>query len=101
MITLTELENEALHRLGERLAAARLRRNDRQGDFAVRVGVSIPTYRKMEAGEPSVALGCWVRALRLLDQLDDVEKLLAPPASVFAQLEQQSTVTRRQRAPRR
>lgn len=101
MAALNTHESDSLRRLGQRLTATRLQRNDRQGDFAARLGVSIPTYRKMEAGDPTVTIGYWIRALRLLDRLGDVEKLLETPASIFAQLEQRATVLSRKRAPRR
>lgn len=101
MIAINSFEKAALQRLGARLAASRLLRKDRQGDFAARIGVSVPTYRKMEAGDPGVAIGFWLRALRLLGRLEDTEKLLAPAESIFAQLEQQTAAVRRKRAPRR
>lgn len=101
MVALNTHESDSLRRLGERLTVARLQRNDRQGDFAARLGVSIPTYRKMEAGDPTVTIGYWIRALRLLDRLGDVEKLLETPTSIFAQLEQRAIMLPRKRAPRR
>ena len=58
---------EALEKFGVRLKALRLRRNLSQGYLAGVVGVSLPTYRKIEQGDGTVefrhvarALGLWV-----------------------------------------
>ena len=73
-----------LQTLGARLRAERLRRNDTQAMFAARIGVSIPTVRKMECGDPSVVVGYWVIALDLLDRIGDLDAVLAPPEDLFA-----------------
>ena len=52
--------------LGQRLRLARLAREDCQQSFVFRIGVSVPTLRKMETGSPQVAIGTWVKALDLL-----------------------------------
>ncbi|WP_419616278.1 helix-turn-helix domain-containing protein, partial [Thiolapillus sp.] len=46
-----------LRELGERLRHRRLARRDRQSDMAARIGVSRPTYSKLENGDPGVAVG--------------------------------------------
>jgi transcriptional regulator with XRE-family HTH domain len=89
-----------LLRLGRRLRDARLRRNEPQREFAVRLGVSIPTLRKMETGDPSVSIGVWVEALDLLDRLSDIEQLLAIEPSLLEQYDQ-SKKKPRQRASRK
>jgi len=76
---------EKLRQLGRRLRDARLKRNEPQREFAARLGVSIPTLRKMETGDPSVSLGVWVEALDLLDRLSDIDHLLAFQQSLFEQ----------------
>jgi len=48
-----QIEDVKLQALGTRLREERLRRNETQALFAARVGVSVPTLRKMEAGDPS------------------------------------------------
>ena len=93
MFTITESEEAALRELGARLRTYRLDRDDSQAAFAARVGVSVPTYRKMEHGHASVPIGPWVRALRLVGRLDAVVDLL-PPLLL-------SDATERQRARRR
>jgi transcriptional regulator with XRE-family HTH domain len=88
-----------LSSLGERLRTARLTKGDSQSVFARRLGVSIPTLREMEQGAASVGIGAWVAALWTLSRLRELDGLLMPQESLFAQLERPRQV--RQRAPRR
>ena len=91
----------ALLALGSQLRRLRLERNDRQSDFAFRLGVSIPTLRKLEQGDPTVAIGTWVDAMWLLGRLDRLEKVLAPKTSLFDQWEKETKPRQRKRAPKR
>src|SRR5262245_10897122 len=59
--------------LGERLKLARLRRNLSTVLFAERMGVSRETLRRLEAGDPNIALGTYLRALRILGLDKDVD----------------------------
>ena len=79
MLSIIEKESQSITALGERLRIRRIDRGDTQAKFAARLGVSIPTYRGMERGDPGVALGHWVRALRLLDGLEAFGGLLPVP----------------------
>ena len=56
----------ALNELGARLRAERLARNEPQARFAARLGVSVPTLRRMEQGDPTAQIGHWLVALELL-----------------------------------
>lgn len=93
MLSLTEVEVRALNALGERLRRRRLAASEPQLRAATRIGVSLPTYRKLEQGDATAQIGAWVRALRLYGSLSDLELLL--PESLFER------DTQRQRAPRR
>lgn len=92
MVVATESEVEALQALGTRLRHRRLQAGEPQVRAASRVGVSLPTYRKLEQGDPSSQIGVWVRALRIYGALDDLQQLL--PESLFDE------AMDRQRAPR-
>ncbi len=92
MFSVTEDESEALAHLGARLRRRRLQAGEPQHRAACRVGVSLPTYRKLEQGDPGAQIGVWVRALRLYGGLDDLTLLF--PESLFA------AAAPRQRAPR-
>ena len=86
--------------LGSRLKGLRLARNDTMAVFAQRLGVSAGTLRAMEHGAATVQIGAWVKALWVLDHLDDLNGVLAQKASLL----QQARAPRariRQRASRR
>jgi len=84
-----------LKNLGTRLRNERLKRNETQGMFAARIGVSVPTLRKMESGDPTVLIGHWTAALGILDHASDIDSILALPDDLFAKYEQTKTPTRR------
>lgn len=73
----------ALGSLGERLRAERLARNEAQARFAARLGVSVPTLRRLEQGDASTQMGHWLAALDILGRLAEAEGLLAPRYSLF------------------
>lgn len=91
--------HEALVQLGARLRAQRLMRNEPQARFAARLGVSVPTLRRLEQGDASAQIGHWLAALELLGRLHEAEAWLAPQASLFAAAE--PAPPQRQRARRR
>ena len=71
--------------IGEHLRDARQRRfpGDDQQTFARRLGVSRETLRKMEHGNPGVALGRYLEAAELLDCLDGFRGLFEPARDLF------------------
>jgi len=89
-----------LQKLGVRLRSERLRRNEAQALFAARIGVSVPTLRKMEAGDSTVLIGYWATALELLDRVGDLDGILAETEDLFARYEMMKAPARR-RASRR
>lgn len=93
-------QRQHLLELGTRLKTLRLARNDTMAIFAQRLGVSAGTLRAMEHGTATVQIGAWVKALWVLDRLDDLNGVLAQKVSLL----EQSRVPRirsRQRASRR
>jgi len=56
-LRLSKPATEATNLLGASIRAARLRRNMTIREVAERVGVSMPTMRRVEAGDPTVAIG--------------------------------------------
>ena len=88
-----------LERLGARLRAQRLLRNEPQARFAARLGVSVPTLRRLEQGDASAQVGHWLAALEVLGRLHEAEVWLAPQTSLFAAAE--AVPPQRQRARRR
>jgi transcriptional regulator with XRE-family HTH domain len=89
-----------LQGLGSRLRHERLRRNETQGTFAARIGVSVPTLRKMESGDPTVLVGYWSIALDVLDSAGDLDAILAEPEDLFAKYDQSKAQLRRRASKR-
>ncbi|MFZ4779865.1 MAG: helix-turn-helix domain-containing protein [Terrimicrobiaceae bacterium] len=65
-------EIEAMKKLGSRLRGERLRRNLTQDYLAEMVGVTLPTFRKIEKGDGHVA-----RALGVLGYSDALGEIIA------------------------
>jgi hypothetical protein len=68
----------ALEQLGANLAVARLRRGESLKTWAKRLGVSIPTLQRLEAGDPGVAVGIVASALWLMGRDGALAELAAP-----------------------
>lgn len=84
-----------LAELGLRLARQRLDRNLSQDDLAREAGVSKRTLHRMEHGH-SAQMTNWIRVLRALDLLANLEQLLPAPApSPMQQLKLQGKLRRR------
>lgn len=79
---------EALIQLGARVRTARIARGDGQDAFAKRLGVSVPTLRSLEKGEPTVAMGTFMAALWALSRLSDVALVLEVRESLFDRVKQ-------------
>lgn len=81
------LDDAKLKNLGSRLRNERLKRNETQSVFAARIGVSVPTLRKMESGDATVLIGYWANALNVLDRSECLDAILAEPEDLFARYE--------------
>ncbi len=68
----------ALEQLGADLAVARLRRKESLNTWAKRIGISVPTLLRLEAGEPSVSLGVLATALWLIGRDSTLATLATP-----------------------
>ena len=68
----------ALEQLGADLAVARLRRKESLKTWAKRMGISVPTLLRLEAGEPSVSLGVLATALWLIGRDATLATLATP-----------------------
>ncbi len=71
--------------LGERLRAARKKQfpNDDQKAFALRIGVSINTYNRMEQGYLNVAIKHYREAARVLQLQGPFDELFTLTPSLF------------------
>ena len=67
-----------LEKLGADLAVARLRRKESLKTWASRMGVSVPTLQRLEAGDPGVGIGIVATALWLIQRDSELGNLAAP-----------------------
>ncbi len=68
----------AIAKLGADLAVARLRRKESLKTWAKRMGVSVPTLQRLEAGDPSVGIGIVATALWLIQRDGELRNVAAP-----------------------
>lgn len=68
----------ALEKLGADLAVARLRRKESLRSWAKRLGVTVSTLQRLEAGDPAVGLGIVATALWLIQRDGELRNLAAP-----------------------
>jgi hypothetical protein len=81
----------ALQTLGNNLAIARKRRRQSMAAWATRLQVSVPTLRRMEKGDPSVAAGVYMTAAWLVNVHQGVVSATDPKEDAVA-LEQEIQV---------
>lgn len=74
---LSSSEKGLLGALGERIRLARLRRRMAMLTVSARAGISRMTLYKAEKGDPSVALGTYVRILGVLRLAEDLNLVAA------------------------
>lgn len=67
-----------LEKLGADLAVARLRRKESLRVWADRLGITIPTLRRLEAGDPTISVGILATALWLINRDGELGQLAAP-----------------------
>lgn len=73
-----------LRTFGENLLLARKRRRETRKVWAQRIGVTEPTLVRMEAGDPSVAIGTYATALWMTGLSQELAKLCAPESDIGA-----------------
>lgn len=92
-------QSKLLRELGTRLREARLRRRFSVTLVAERADVSRPTLNKVEAGDPAVTMGTYLRVLAVLGLDKDIASLAAEDP-VGRRLQDAELATPR-RAPKR
>lgn len=90
-------EKEAMTTLGARIREARLARNLSQAHVASIVGVSLPTYRKIEDGNGTIEFRHVVRTLAVLGYAEAVSRLV-PPVDPAMSMKQLMALPERKRA---
>lgn len=69
---------QQMQHLGEHIRLARMRRKIRQDDMAKRICIAVKTYRKIEKGDPAIAIGLYLSALYMLGLHSDFSILASP-----------------------
>ena len=99
MVIASKTNDEVLQELGARLRAYRLQMNLSQEELAVRAGVNRTTIRDAEFGKDS-QVSTFVRILRALGRLGDLDAFLPPPSvSPIQLMKRQGKPRRRARKP--
>lgn len=74
----------ALESLGSNLRIARERRGDSLKTMAARMETSIPTLRRMEAGDAKVSIGVYAAALWVFGKTETLAEILKPGDDDYA-----------------
>jgi hypothetical protein len=84
LASLPSSSTKALQDLAADLALARLRRKESLKNWALRMGVSVPTLMRMEKGDPSVGMGVYLTALWLIGRHKALAELANPKEDLAA-----------------
>ncbi len=66
ILALSRYNCQQMDALGSNIALARKKRKIRQEDMAKRAAISVKTYRKIEKGDPAVAIGLYLAVLSIM-----------------------------------
>ena len=91
---------EILKTMGEQIKLARLRRSLSAELVSERAGISRASLRKVEKGDPSVAMGIYAAVLHALNNFDKDLLLVAKDDELGRQIQDLNLIIRK-RAPRR
>ncbi len=81
-----------LQQLGLHIHLARKRRKETLAAWAERLQVSIPTLRRLEAGDPTVSMAAYATALWLLGRVQYLGEIANPEADEIALLQELRTI---------
>ena len=70
---------QQIEQLANNITVARKRRGETQAQWAKRLGVSQPTFARIERGDPGVAMASYVMCMWLIDPTVDLADLVSPP----------------------
>lgn len=91
--------NQASMEMGRNIRAARQARGWTMAATAERSLISLATYKKIEAGDPSVAFGFWLQTLFQLGLMDQVSQATAPHTDKLGEVLRAEQSPQRVRAP--
>ena len=88
ILALPESMKSSLCVVGQNIQIARKRRRIPLRQMSERTLVSVPTIRKVEAGDPSVSIGIFLQILWVLQLHTDFEKIADPTKDVLGNYEE-------------
>ena len=72
------VSDDAIARLGARIATARIRRGIVQPELARKAAITVPTLRNVERGVPGTSISAVAAVMWALGLLDDLERMADP-----------------------
>lgn len=72
------LLEQMLMKLGARISLARRARGVTRKELAFQTGLSVGTLAALEAGQPGVSVGAFLKVLDVLNLLEEIDLLLRP-----------------------
>lgn len=78
LLRLPPQTSNAIEAMGAHLAVARIRRKQSLQTWAQRVGVSVPTLMRLEAGDPGVSMGLYATALWMIGRDGELARIASP-----------------------
>jgi DNA-binding XRE family transcriptional regulator len=91
---------QQIEQLANNITVARKRRGETQAQWAKRLGVSQPTFARIERGDPGVAMASYVMCMWLIDPTVDLADLVSPPNDRSALEREVSKVSQKGRRSR-
>lgn len=76
--TMPLVVDQAIRRLGQNIARARIRRSMKQADLAKKTGLALGTLKRVEQGSPTTAISAYFTALWALGLEREFENLGSP-----------------------
>jgi transcriptional regulator with XRE-family HTH domain len=80
--------------LGEHIRIARKRRKQSLAQWAERMQVSVPTLRKVEAGDPTVSVATYATALWLINRVQLLGEIADPAKDEMALMQELKVFTK-------
>lgn len=89
---------QQIEQLAQNIAVARKRRGETQAQWAKKLGVSQPTFARIERGDPGVAMASYVMCMWLIDPAVGLADLVSPQSDQVALEREVSKATKKRRA---
>ncbi len=78
LLRLPPQTSSAIEAMGAHLAVARILRKQSLQTWAQRVGISVPTLMRLEAGDPGVSMGLYATALWMIGRDGELARIASP-----------------------